>query len=194
MLYLASKSPRRRQLLEQIGVHFEIVDVDIPEVRAASESPQQYVQRVARDKAIAGQLQLRAQGIETAFVLGADTEVVLDDEVFGKAADAQAATAMLQRLSGGTHEVLSALCCVSNTHERRVLSISQVRFATLSESDIAAYIATDEWRGKAGAYAIQGRAAAFISHLNGSYSGVMGLPAFETAQLLHRFVDADADA
>lgn len=187
MLYLASKSLRRRQLLEQIGVRFEVVDVDIAEVRATAESPRQYVARVARDKAMAGRSQLRSQGIERAVVLGADTEVVLDDDVFGKPADSLQALAMLRRLAGCTHQVLSAVCCVSDAGDEQAMSISQVRFAAVSDADLADYIAMGEWQGKAGAYAIQGRAAEFISHLDGSYSGVMGLPLFETAQLLRHF-------
>ncbi|MGA9333676.1 MAG: Maf family protein [Rudaea sp.] len=191
MLYLASKSPRRRQLLEQIGVNFEIVDIDVAEVRAASESPQGYVERVACDKAVAGRLRLQSRGIERAVVLGADTEVVLDDAVFGKPTDARQAATMLRDLSARTHQVLSAVCCVSDAGDERALSVSQVRFAALSDADVADYIATGEWKGKAGAYAIQGRAAKFISRLEGSYSGVMGLPLFETAQLLHRFSHGD---
>ncbi|HET8942825.1 MAG TPA: Maf family protein [Rudaea sp.] len=187
MLYLASKSPRRQQLLEQIGVSFKIVEVDVAEVRAALESPQQYVTRVACDKAIAGCLQMHGQGVEDVVVLGADTEVVLDDEVFGKPVDAQHAAGMLRRLSGRTHRVLSAVWCVSVVRRECALSVSEVSLADLSDADIAAYVASGEFQGKAGAYAIQGRAAAFITHLSGSYSGVMGLPLRETAQMLHRF-------
>ncbi len=182
MFHLASQSPRRRQLLEQLGVEFAIVDVEVTEQRAAGESPSTYVSRVARDKARAGLARLSA--VQDAWVLGADTEVVLDDEVFGKPRDAEAAAAMLRRLSGRTHEVISAVWLVGLQREQSSACVSQVRFATLDEPTIAAYVATGEPFGKAGGYAIQGRGAALIEHLQGSYSGVMGLPLFETAQLL----------
>jgi septum formation protein len=185
MLYLASQSPRRRQLLEQLGVDFTVIDVDVPEQRAVGESPQDYVSRVAREKARAGMVALGK--IPSAQVLGADTEVVLDDEVFGKPRDADDATQMLRRLSGRTHAVISAVWLVGAGHERSTISVSQVRFATLDEAAIAAYVATGEPFGKAGAYAIQGRGATLIEHLQGSYSGVMGLPVFETARLLRDF-------
>ncbi len=182
MLHLASQSPRRRQLLEQLGVDFAVLDVEVPEQRAPDESPRDYVSRVARDKARAGLAALgHAAG---ARVLGADTEVVLDGNVFGKPRDAAAAVAMLQRLSGRTHEVISAVWLVDAARERCEVCTSQVHFTALDEATIAAYVATGEPFGKAGAYAIQGRGASLIEHLQGSYSGVMGLPLFETARLL----------
>ncbi|MDE2154864.1 MAG: septum formation inhibitor Maf [Xanthomonadaceae bacterium] len=190
MLHLASQSPRRRQLLEQLGVDFTVLDVDVPEQRAADESPQDYVSRVARDKARAGLASLGAAG--DAVVLGADTEVVLDDEVFGKPLDAGHAAAMLRRLSGRTHAVISVVWMVSHRRERCETCISHVRFGHLDESTIAAYVATGEPLGKAGAYAIQGRGAALIERLEGSHSGVMGLPMFETARLLRSFDAAAA--
>lgn len=182
MLYLASQSPRRRELLTQLGVDFRVVDVDVPELRAAQESPREYVNRVARDKARAGLAALASAG--DAVVLGADTEVVLDDEVFGKPRDAAHAAAMLHRLSGRTHAVVSSLWLMGIDTERSACCVSRVRFAALSGPAIAAYVATGESFGKAGAYAIQGRGAALVEHLEGSYSGVMGLPLFETARLL----------
>ncbi|MBD8871955.1 septum formation inhibitor Maf [Rhodanobacter sp. DHB23] len=182
MLHLASQSPRRRELLAQLGVDFRVVDVDVPELRAAQESPREYVNRVARDKARAGLAALA--GVSDAVVLGADTEVVLDDEVFGKPRDAQDAAAMLRRLSGRTHAVVSAVWLVDAHGERSACCVSRVRFAKLDDAAIAAYVATGESFGKAGAYAIQGRGATLVEHLEGSYSGVMGLPLFETAQLL----------
>ena len=182
MLYVASQSPRRRQLLEQAGIRFDTVDIEVPEVRAPGEPPADYVSRVAREKAGAGLLELA--GVAGAVVLGADTEVVLGDEVFGKPADAAHATAMLRRLSGRSHQAISAVWCVSAGREERALSVSEVAFAALSESAIAAYVASGEPIGRAGAYAIQGRAAAFIERIEGSYSGVMGLPLFETAEAL----------
>ena len=185
MLYLASQSPRRRQLLEQVGIRFDTVDVDVPEARAPGEPPADYISRVAREKAGAGLLKLA--GVAGAVVLGADTEVVLDGEVFGKPVDAAHAMVMLRRLGGRTHEAISAVWCVSAGREERALSVSEVTFAALSEAAIAAYVASGEPIGRAGAYAIQGRAAAFISRLSGSYSGVMGLPLFETLELLRRY-------
>ena len=185
MLYLASQSPRRRQLLEQVGIHFDTLQVDVPEVRAPGESPGDYVSRVAREKAGAGLLQIGAAA--GAVVLGADTEVVLGDEVFGKPADAADATGMLRRLSGREHGVVTVVWCVSAGREERAVNESTVEFAALSERDIAAYVASGEPMGRAGAYAIQGRAAAFVRRIGGSYSSVMGLPLFETVNLLRRF-------
>lgn len=183
-LFLASQSPRRRELLRQIGFDFDVLDVDVPERREPGETPADYVSRVAREKAGAGLLQVAA--VPGAIVIGADTEVVLDDDVFGKPADAADALAMLRRLSGRAHEVLSAVWCISASREEHALSISTVEFAALSDADIMAYVGTGEAFGKAGAYAIQGRAAAFISRLDGSHSAVMGLPLHETALLLRR--------
>lgn len=185
MLYLASQSARRRQLLEQIGLRFGTVDVDVPEVPVPNESPEDYVSRVAREKAGAGLLKL--SGVVGAVVLGADTEVVLGGEVFGKPVDTAHARDMLRRLAGRTHRVLSAVWCVNGGCEEHALSVSEVVFAALSPAQIDAYVASGEHVGKAGAYAIQGRAAAFVAHLSGSYSGVMGLPLYETARLLRNF-------
>ena len=185
MLYLASQSPRRRQLLELAGLRFTAVDVEVPEVRAPGESPEAYVSRVAREKARAGLAQL--SGVANAVVLGADTEVVLDDDVFGKPLDALDAARMLRRLSGRSHRVLSAIWCIDREREQHALNVTQVTFAELSDAQIAAYVGSGECMGKAGAYAIQGRAAAFVPHLAGSYSGVMGLPLFETVELLRAF-------
>ena len=185
MLYLASQSPRRRELLQRLGVPFEIVDVDVPEVRAPGEPAADYVSRVACEKAGAGLLML--SGVPGAVVLGADTEVVLDDEVFGKPADAAQAGQMLRRLSGRTHEALSVVWCLDAGRKEQAFSITQVEFAALDADRIDAYLASGEWQGKAGAYAIQGRAEAFVVRLSGSYSGVMGLPLHETAGLLRRF-------
>lgn len=187
MLYLASQSPRRRQLLEQLGEQFTVINVDVPEQRTHGESPADYVSRVARDKARAGLATLDGSPLEEPLahrVIGADTEVVLDEEVFGKPCDAEAAVAMLRRLSGRTHTVISAVWLLSAGREVSATCLSQVRFATLDAASIAAYVGTSEPFGKAGAYAIQGRGASLIEHLQGSYSGVMGLPLFETARLL----------
>ncbi len=185
MLYLASQSPRRRQLLEQLGLRFVVLDVDVPELHREGEPAEDYVSRVAREKAGAGLLQVA--GVAGAIVLGADTEVVLDGEVFGKPADAAAATAMLRRLQGRRHRVISTVWLLSAGREEHATSLSDVSFAPMDETAIAAYVASGEPYGRAGAYAIQGVAAAYIDHLDGSFSGVMGLPLFETASLLRRF-------
>ncbi len=185
MLYLASKSPRRAELLARLGLDFGLLDIDVPEHRAPGEPAEDYVRRVAREKAGAGLLQV--VGVRDAAVLGGDTEVVLDDEVFGKPRDEADAAAMLRRLSGRTHRVISALSLVSASREAQAVSFSEVTFAPLTGEDLAEYLASGEWRDRAGAYAIQGRAHAFISHLSGSYSGVMGLPLFETSRLLKEF-------
>jgi len=185
MLHLASQSPRRRELLGRLGLDFGVLDIDIPEQRGSSEAPAEYVRRVAREKAGAGLLRVAA--VPGAVVLGADTEVILDDHVFGKPRDAADAAAMLRRLSGRTHDVVSAVSLVSAEREAQEVSMSEVTFGELSEDDIAAYVATGEPMGKAGAYAIQGGGEAFIRRLSGSYSGVMGLPLYETARLLRQF-------
>ncbi|MEJ7746280.1 MAG: Maf family protein [Luteimonas sp.] len=185
MLHLASRSPRRAELLARLGLRFGVLDLDVPEQRDPGEPPEDYVRRVAREKSGAGLLQVMT--VRDAVVLGADTEVVLGDEVFGKPRDAADAAAMLHRLSGQTHQVISAVSMVSASREAQAVSISAVTFAALSDEDIDQYLASGEWAGKAGAYAIQGVAATFVSHLSGSYSGVMGLPLYETAKLLREF-------
>ena len=185
MLYLASRSPRRAELLTRLDVGFSVLDVDVPEQRQPGEPPQAYVSRVAREKAQAGLDTLA--GIGDALVLGADTEVILDDAVFGKPADAADAAAMLARLSGRTHQVVSVVWLLARGREAQALSVSRVSFAELDPADIAAYVAGGEPMGKAGGYAIQGGAEQFIRHLAGSYSGVMGLPLYETARLLREF-------
>jgi septum formation protein len=185
MLYLASQSPRRRALLDQLGVDYGQLEVDVPERREPGEPAADYVSRVAREKAGAGLL--KVVGANGAVVLGADTEVVLDDVVYGKPADAADAARMLRELAGRTHEVVSAVWLVSAGREDHALSVSRVTFADLDEAQLEAYLASGEWQGKAGAYAIQGRAGAFVSHLAGSYTGVMGLPVHETSVLLRKF-------
>lgn len=185
MLYLASQSPRRHELLNLIGVEHGRLDVDVPEVRQPGEPPADYVNRVAREKAGAGLLKVLAT--PRAVVLGADTEVVLGDVVYGKPADDADAARMLRELSGRTHQVITAVWLVSAGREEHAISISEVRFGVLDDAQIAAYLASGEAKGKAGAYAIQGRAAAFVAHLSGSHSAVMGLPLHETATLLRKF-------
>lgn len=182
MLYLASRSPRRRELLARLGVQFTTIDVDIPEVPAPGEAPRDYVLRVAAEKAAAGMAGLGHP--EGALVIGADTEVVLGEEVFGKPVDAVDAETMLARLSGRVHQVISAVAVRSADRCVQATSVTEVEFAALSPEHIAAYVASGEPLGKAGGYAIQGGAEAFVPRLVGSYSGVMGLPLFETARLL----------
>jgi septum formation protein len=187
MLYLASQSPRRRELLAQMGVEHGVLEVDVPEERQPGEPPADYVSRVAREKAGAGLLKVMASA--GALVLGADTEVVLGDKVYGKPADAADAAAMLRELSGRRHRVLTAVWLLDAGCEEHALSETAVEFAALDEAAIAGYVDSGEWRGKAGAYAIQGRAGAFVARIEGSYTGVMGLPVHETWMLLRRFAD-----
>ncbi len=177
-LLLASQSPRRRELLDQIGVAYRVVAVAVDETRHPREAPAVYVERLARAKAVAG---LAAGGGPA---LGADTVVVLDDDVLGKPVDRADGVAMLTRLSGRRHDVLTAVALATADHVACRLSVSHVTFRTLASTEIAAYWATGEPADKAGAYAIQGRAALFVTRLEGSYSGVMGLPLFETGELL----------
>ena len=183
-LYLASASPRRLELLRLAGFAPEVLNVDIPEVRAADETPEQYGQRVACAKADAG-LRL-VSDVAGAVVLGSDTEVVLDGRVFGKPENADAAAEMLSTLSGRNHQVITAVAAFSIRGQESFVHLSTVRFKALSSQEINAYIATGEPFGKAGAYAIQGVAATFIDELHGSYSSVMGLPIFETNALLNQ--------
>lgn len=185
MLHLASRSSRRSELLARLRLPFGVLDIDIPEQRQPGEAPEDYGRRVAREKAGAGLLKVVA--VPGAVVLGADTEVVLDDEVFGKPRDDADAAGMLRRLSGRTHRVVTAVALVSASRELQAVSVSEVTFAQLDDARIAAYVATGEPRGKAGGYAIQGAAQAFVTHLSGSCSGVMGLPLHETATLLRAF-------
>ena len=183
-IYLASASPRRQELLTQIGVRFELLKVTVPEVPAAGEMPQDFVQRVALEKARAGNQLLASD--DTHPVLGADTAVVVDDCILGKPANRDDALAMLASLSGRKHQVISAVALVADNEAIRT-NISQVTFNSLSREQIHAYWNSGECQDKAGAYAIQGRAAMFIQELHGSYSGVMGLPLYETAGLLNEF-------
>jgi septum formation protein len=179
-ILLASASPRRRELLAQIGIAFDLLAVAADEIPRRDETPPQYVQRVAAEKSWLAQ-----QATSTDLpVLGADTEVILDGEVFGKPRDFAHARDMLKRLSGREHEVLSGVSLRHGNRHWQILSRSAVTFRPLAEAEIAAYWASGEPRDKAGAYAIQGLGAVFVERLSGSFSGVMGLPVFETAQLL----------
>ncbi len=176
---LASRSPRRRELLTQISVEHEIIDIDIDETWDGNEKPEAYVRRIAIEKARAGKVMLK----NDLPVLAADTAVVLEGHILGKAENKDDAASMLKVLSGKTHEVLSAVTII-NSDEQTEVNISKVTFKKLSTKEIEDYCNTDEPIGKAGGYAIQGKAAIFIEQLEGSYSGVMGLPVFETQQLL----------
>ncbi|MBV8620042.1 MAG: septum formation inhibitor Maf [Curvibacter sp.] len=193
-LYLASQSPRRRQLLEQLGIEHRLLlpntdgdlgeDAEAIEAVRPGEAPATYVQRVTGLKLDAALARLRRRGLPAAPVLCSDTTVALGRRIFGKPDDAAHAQAMLAELSGKSHRVLTAVAVQAGRRRFAALSVSQVRFAELSSAQIKRYVASGEPLGKAGAYAVQGRAAAWISHLSGSYSGIMGLPMFETAQLL----------
>ena len=204
MIHLASRSPRRRELLDQIGVDHALIDAPIDETRRAGEPPEQFVRRMACEKALAG---LAALGsARRGPVLAADTAVVLDGRVLGKPRDEAHAVEMLRSLSGRMHRVISAVAitCGSDTGQgamdaradwldvvaaaseppRCMVSVSRVWFRDIPYEEVRAYGASDEPIDKAGAYAIQGRAAVFVTRLDGSFSGVMGLPLFETASLL----------
>ncbi len=193
-IYLASRSPRRRELLSQIGVRYHLLlfrsrpgsPPDVDEGVLEGEAPDAYVARVARAKAEAGWKLLRLRNLPLAPVLAADTTVALGGAILGKPADRNEAAQMLEQLSGKTHDVLSAVALKRDDWLECLLSRSEVKFKPLSAEEIAHYVATGECDDKAGAYAIQGRAARFITELRGSYSGVMGLPLYETAQLLDR--------
>lgn len=183
-LFLASASPRRRELLTQIGVPFNLLSVSIDETPHKEESPDAYVQRLAREKALAGLSHIEEP---TACVLGADTTVVLDGRLLGKPADKADALAMLQLLSGREHQVLTAVALASGADCVMRLVSSRVQFRVITADEAERYWASGEPQDKAGGYAIQGLGAVFVSGLQGSYSGVVGLPLCETAQLLDAF-------
>ncbi|TQV80162.1 septum formation inhibitor Maf [Exilibacterium tricleocarpae] len=177
-LYLASKSPRRRELLRQIGVPFQIVSVDVPEIHEPGEAPETYVARLAAAKARAG---------NRAVTLGADTIVVCDERVLEKPVDEADALAMLMQLSGRTHQVMSAVSLYTPARQLTRTSVTEVRFRVLSRAECSAYWRTGEPRDKAGGYAIQGLGAIFVASIQGSYSGVVGLPIEQTWALLKAF-------
>lgn len=183
LLYLASASPRRKQLLEQLGLHFEVLAADVDETHHPGEAPADYVLRLAKAKAEAAAARL---GDPAARVLGADTAVVVGGKVLGKPRDRTDALAMLADLSGRSHHVLSAVALWDRGTLSTALDESRVSFRPISPAQAEAYWATGEPRDKAGGYAIQGLGAVFVERLEGSYSGVMGLPLAETAELLRR--------
>ncbi len=185
-IYLASASPRRQELLRQLGIEFDVMPSNILEVREAGETPAQYVTRVAGDKARWVAQLVRERELPAHPAVGADTEVVLDGEILGKPENAAHGMELLRRLSGRSHEVLSAVCVWNQEKEYTALSTSRVTFRALTPVEIEQYWKTGEPVGKAGAYAIQGRAAAFVAKLEGSYSGVMGLPLHELDLILRK--------
>jgi septum formation protein len=192
-LYLASQSPRRRQLLEQLGVRHELLlpdtgeDTESLEAVLPGEAPARYVNRVTALKLDAAVDRMRSRGLPHAPVLCSDTTVALGRTIYGKPENARDAARMLRELSGTTHRVLTAIAVQNGRRRLQTLSESRVTFADLTTAQIRNYVASGESMGKAGAYAVQGRAAAYISHISGSYSGIMGLPMHETAQLLRAF-------
>ena len=189
-MYLASQSPRRQALLDQLGVAYQVLlPVDVHAAEALEEvlpheSALKYVRRVTRLKLRAAMQHIHEQSLAIAPVLCADTTVVVDAQILGKPSDAKQAVQMLHLLSGKTHQVLTAVAIGHNHRILQTISRSRVTFASMTSADIQDYVNSHEPMGKAGAYAIQGRAGGFITHISGSYSGIMGLPLYETAQLL----------
>lgn len=194
-IYLASQSPRRRELLKQIGVGFDLLllrndprrQIDVDELPLAQESPAEYVERVCREKAQAAQEALRLRNLRAAPILTADTVVALDRQIIGKPDGDAHAAEILRQLSGRSHEVITAVAVALGEHTECRVVTTRIRFAALDEARIRRYLASGEGHGKAGAYGIQGQAAAFVEHLEGSYSGVVGLPLHETVELLKSF-------
>jgi septum formation protein len=193
-IYLASQSSRRRELLKQIGVAFDVLSLrvmpgrmDVIEIPHPEEAARDFAQRMATEKAASGWRAVEGRRLLRFPVLGADTVVELDDDILGKPADRFDAEAMLTRLSGRRHQVHTAVAVQHETRLELRLSSSQVKFVKLDAATIARYLETGEYLGKAGSYGIQGRAGAFVEHIKGSYSGIMGLPLYETATLLRAF-------
>lgn len=187
LIYLASASPRRRELLQQLGVHLERIHADIDESVRPGEDAIAYTERLARDKAAAGWHVVESGGLPSRPLLAADTTVVLDGEIFGKPADAADARRMLEAFSGRTHQVVTSVAVREGERALVRTSVTDVTFRPLTEDDITRYIDSGEPFDKAGAYGIQGRAAVFVERIEGSYTGVVGLPVFETAALLAEF-------
>lgn len=188
--YLASSSPRRRRLLESVGLCFEVVRADIDESDVAGEKPADFVVRLAWEKADAGSAWIGHRGLRILPVLAADTCVAIDDCILGKPRDQDHARAMLQSLSGRTHQVFTAVALKAGESKRHELSRSQVTFGEITPAELEAYCASGEPADKAGAYAIQGLGAAFVKRMEGSYTGVVGLPMYETRRLLKQ-IDVD---
>jgi septum formation protein len=186
-IYLASRSPRRRQLLKQIGVNFEMRPVSIDEMMEKGETPADYVCRMARAKAERGWLSLMQRRLPLRPLLAADTVVVFRGKIIGKPDSLAHGREMLSTLSGQTHKVLTAVAVISKNKIEESLSSTTIRFRDISQSEITGYLNGTESHDRAGSYAIQGRAAVFIIKISGSYSGALGLPIFETGQLLEKF-------
>lgn len=186
-IYLASRSPRRGELLGQIGVDFEILPSDVDEAVLPGEAPEHYVLRLAREKAQVCAGRIASERLPAMPVLAADTTVCADGEILGKPESDEEARAMLRSMADRWHTVHTGIAVALGDRVEVALSSTQVEMAPLSEEEICAYVASGEPRDKAGAYAIQGRAGTFIRRIEGSYSGVMGLPIYETAQLLMKF-------
>ena len=186
-IYLASRSPRRGELLGQIGIGFDVLPSDVDESVLAEEAPEHYVLRLAKEKASVCVQRLAAQGLPLRPVLAADTTVCIDGVILGKPENDADAAAMLRRMSDRWHVVHTAVAVADRDRVEVALSSTQVELAPLTDADIKAYIASGEPRDKAGSYGIQGLAGTFIRRIEGSYSGVMGLPIYETAQLLKQF-------
>lgn len=187
VLYLASASPRRRELLTQLGLHPERIHADIDETPQAGEGAVAYTERLAREKAAAGWAVVESCGLPARPLLAADTTVALDGQIFGKPADADDARRMLRAFSGRTHQVVTSVAVREGEHAALRTSVTEVRFKTLSDAEIERYLASGEPFDKAGAYGIQGRAGVFVERIDGSFTGVMGLPVFETGELLAEF-------
>lgn len=189
-IYLASQSPRRQELLRQIGVPFQLLTPQDPQAAEAletalpNEAPSKYVRRVVLAKLDAALLRLAAGGLQQAPVLAADTVVAIGGRMLGKPANRDDAAAMLKLLSGRTHRVLTAVALASASRREVCVNVSRVRFARLTSTQIADYVASEEPFDKAGGYGIQGPAGAFVRRIEGSYSGIMGLPLHETARML----------
>lgn len=186
-LYLASQSPRRGELLHQMDIDFERLSVDVDEMPAIEEEAAGYVRRLARAKASAGWTRVMEDNLPNLPVLGADTAVVVDGRILGKPMNREDGLAMLASLAGRCHRVMSAVCLLAGDFQREALSVTEVCFRPLSSEECQRYWDTGEPADKAGAYAIQGRAAAFVEVLHGSYSGVVGLPLFETCAMLEEY-------
>ena len=193
-IYLASKSPRRRELLQQVGIRFEVLELKeepgshgaVSEIPHDAEAPEKYVARIAREKADSGWAAVLWRDLPRRIVLAADTTVTIDGKILGKPASHEEAMNMLRLLSGRTHQVLTAVAVRIEDQVNEVLHRSEVRFAALSEKTMRAYCDLPEPYDKAGGYGVQGHAAQFIEHISGSHSGIMGLPLFETIQLLEQ--------
>lgn len=194
-IYLASQSPRRRELLKQIGVNFEMLllradavrGLDVDETPLVNEGAEAYVQRLCEEKASKGYAMLRYRSLPGAPVLAADTAVILDGKILGKPENGTHAAEMLRSLSGREHQVLTGVAVAMGDRVEMAISTSTVRFVELDEERIRQYLMTSEGKDKAGGYAIQGLGGAFVAHLSGSYSGVVGLPLCETVSLLRKF-------